>query len=133
MQTLLTTSGVTPQLVCRTDFLTSATSGTAPWVGSFSCGTFARPSLVRNSLACARNLRTPTPAAHSPLRPKSFRCAGEPGPKAKAEVQAADSSLVFSGPNNRQNLANLVDFGMKEPYMLEMNDFIREKREMMMV
>jgi len=39
----------------------------------------------------------------------------------------------LAGPDTRQNLANLVDFGMKEPYMLEMNDFIREKREMMMV
>ena len=52
------------------------------------------------------------------------------------ELSAAPGSILdypLAGPDTRQNLANLVDFGMKEPYMLEMNDFIREKREMMMV
>ena len=32
-----------------------------------------------------------------------------------------------------QNLANMVEFGDKEPYMRDMNDFLREKFEMMRV
>lgn len=32
-----------------------------------------------------------------------------------------------------QNLANLVDFAQKEPYMIDMNEFIQERKAHMMV